>query len=187
MNQSTKISATATILIGGHSKRFGSPKWEATVNGIRLIDRTWDLCGMFDNRFVIGKEKPNLMPYPFIRDELDIQSPINGLYSALNHSISDWNFIISCDLPLMTHDIIYKLWELTNKKYDAIIPVVSGYSQATCAFYHKRVSSQIPRQIENSNLSIHGLLETLKAKKVKLKNTEKEFTNMNTREELEKI
>ena len=52
MNQPTKIPATATILIGGESKRFGSPKWEAIIDGIKLIDRTWDSCEIFENRFV---------------------------------------------------------------------------------------------------------------------------------------
>ncbi|MEO2186651.1 MAG: NTP transferase domain-containing protein, partial [bacterium] len=98
--------ARAFILIGGQSKRVGSPKWEATINGRSILDRIWGACNGFENRYVIGKEKPDSISYPFIKDELDIQAPINGLYTALNYSNSDWNFIISCDLPLMTTEII---------------------------------------------------------------------------------
>jgi hypothetical protein len=34
MNKPTKIPATAYILIGGESKRFGSLKWQTTITGI---------------------------------------------------------------------------------------------------------------------------------------------------------
>ena len=187
MNHHTKIPATAFILIGGESKRFGSPKWAATIDGQRMIDRTWELCDIFENRFVIGKQKPESISYPIISDELEIQTPINGIYSALNHSDSDWNFMISCDLPLMTKNIIYKLWETTDKNSDAIVPFVSGYVQATCAFYHKRILPQIPQQIENGDLSLQGLLNCINTETVNMNLNENEFTNMNTPDDHERM
>ena len=187
MNHHTKIPATAFILIGGESKRFGSPKWAATIDGQRMIDRTWELCDIFENRFVIGKQKPESISYPIISDELEIQTPINGIYSALNHSDSDWNFMISCDLPLMTKNIIYKLWKTTDKNSDAIVPFVSGYVQATCAFYHKRILPQIPQQIENGDLSLQGLLNCINTETVNMNLNENEFTNMNTPDDHERM
>ena len=82
------IKASAFILIGGESKRFGSPKWQATINGRSILDRIWGVCNGFENRYVIGKEKPDSISYPFIKDELDIQAPINGLYTAFNNAYS---------------------------------------------------------------------------------------------------
>ncbi|MEO2185585.1 MAG: molybdenum cofactor guanylyltransferase, partial [bacterium] len=152
------IKATAFILIGGKSKRFGSPKWAATIDRQTILDQTWDLCDNFENRFVAGKKKPDSISYPFVKDELEIQSPINGIYSALNHSDSDWNFIISCDLPLMTNEIIQSIWKSGKHNADAIVPMVNDYFQLTCAFYHKRILKQIQRQIEDGDLSLHGLL-----------------------------
>jgi len=187
MNHHTKIPATAFILIGGESKRFGSPKWAATIDGQRMIDRTWELCDIFENRFVIGKQKPESISYPIISDELEIQTPINGIYSALNHSDSDWNLMISCDLPLMTKNIIYKLWKTTDKNSDAIVPFVSGYVQATCAFYHKRILPQIPQQIENGDLSLQGLLNCINTETVNMNLNENEFTNMNTPDDHERM
>ena len=181
------IKASTFILIGGESKRFGSPKWQASFNGKTVLDHIWNVCDSFENRFVIGKEKPKSISYPFIQDELDIQSPINGIYSALNHSNSDWNFIISCDLPLMTKKIIQSIWTSCNDGADAIVPMVKDYLQPTCTFYHKRILKQITPQIENGDLSLHGLLNSINTKTVNMDNKEKEFTNMNTQEDYEKI
>jgi len=179
------IKATAFILMGGESKRFGSPKWQSAIDGVQLIDYTWELCQLFKNRFVIGKQKPESMAYPFISDELDFQSPINGIYSALNHSGSDWNFIISCDLPLMTNEIIQSIWRSGKHNADAIVPMVNDYFQPTCAFYHKRILDQILRRIETGDLSIQGLLNSINTGTVNMDLNEKEFTNMNTQEDYE--
>ncbi|MBT6782697.1 MAG: NTP transferase domain-containing protein, partial [Candidatus Marinimicrobia bacterium] len=51
------IKATAFILIGGKSERFGSPKWKATISGQSVLDRIWNSCDSFEKRYVIGKEK----------------------------------------------------------------------------------------------------------------------------------
>ena len=181
------IKATAFILIGGNSERFGSPKWKATISGQSVLDRIWNSCDSFEKRYMIGKEKPDSISYHFFKDELDIQAPINGLYTALNYSNSDWNFIISCDLPLMTTEIIQSLWTLGNHDADAIVPMVNDYFQLTCAFYHKRILKQIPRQIEEGDLSLHGLLNSIKMEMVIMDDNENEFTNMNTVEDLSKI
>ena len=115
MQSSTKINANAYVLIGGSSKRFGSPKWAAKLNGVRLIDHTWKICKVFKKRYIIGKSRHNQIKYPFLEDEIvKIQSPLNGIYSALSHSKEKWNFIISCDLPLMSSEMIRKIWANGN-------------------------------------------------------------------------
>ena len=95
------ITAKAFILIGGENKRFGSPKWKAVIDGKTVLDRIWDSCTEFENRFVVGKEKPSDLNKSFIQDELKLNAPINGLYTALKNSKTDWNLLLSCDLPLI--------------------------------------------------------------------------------------
>ena len=186
MNQPIKIPATATILIGGESKRFGSPKWEAIIDGIKLIDRTWDSCEMFENRFVVGKEKPDSISYSFIKDELDLQAPINGIYTALKYSKTDWAFLLSCDLPLIDSRVFEKLWESKSENCDAVIPFSNDKIQVTCGFYHKRVLSTLESEIEKKNYSIFKLLEKLNTAYIKFGNDNR-FTNMNTQNDLDKI
>ena len=103
------ISASAFILIGGKSDRFGSQKWQSIIAGKSVFDHIWDACSGFEHRFVIGKKKPNKLVKPFIFDELEIQAPINGLYTALKHSKTDWILLLSCDLPLIDADVFQVL------------------------------------------------------------------------------
>jgi len=183
MNQPTKIPATAAILIGGESKRFGSPKWQATINGRSILDRIWGVCNGFENRYVIGKEKPDSISYPFIKDELDIQAPINGLFTAFNNAKTDWILLLSCDLPLIDSKVFEKLWASRNDNCDAVIPKANGKTQVICGFYHKRILSTIESEIQNGNFSLFKLLEKLNSILINFGNDQR-FLNMNTKKDM---
>ena len=187
MNRSTKISTSAFILIGGQSKRFGYPKWKSKIGEKTLLDHIYNMCSLFDNIFIIGKEKPEGFNKPFIKDKFDFQAPINGIFTALKKTNSDWNFVISIDLPLMKSSIIKEIWELGNKSKNAIIPRVDGYLQPICSFYHKRILSQILNQIESNELSLNGLISSVETNYIDMDNYKKEFLNMNTQKEYNKI
>ena len=187
MNRSTKISTSAFILIGGQSKRFGYPKWKSKIGEKTLLDHIYNMCSLFDNIFIIGKEKPEGFNKPFIKDEFDFQAPINVIFTALKKTNSDWNFVISIDLPLMNSSIIKEIWELGNKSKNAIIPRVDGYLQPICSFYHKRILSQIFNQIESNELSLNGLISSVETNYIDMDNYKKEFLNMNTQKEYNKI
>ena len=183
MNQPTKIPATATILIGGESKRFGSPKWQATINGRSILDRIWGVCNGFENRYVIGKEKPDSISYPFIEDELDIQAPINGLYTAFNNAKTDWILLLSCDLPLIAKSVFETLWGSKTENISAIIPKANGIKQVTCGFYHKRMVHILENEIQNGNYSLIKLLEKINSTFIDFGDDQR-LINMNTKKDM---
>ena len=180
------IPTKAFILIGGKSNRFGSLKWKAVIDRKTVLDRIWGSSTEFENRFVVGKEKHADLNKPLIQDELKLNAPINGLYTALKNTKTDWNLLLSCDLPLVEPDIFLKLWESRNKKYDAVIPIANGKIQVTCGFYHKRILSIIEHEIQKENYSLIKLLEKLNPTFVKFGN-DKRFWNMNTYKDYGKI
>ena len=180
------IKANAFILIGGKSERFGSPKWQATINGRSILDRIWNSCDSFEKRYVIGKEKPDSISYPFIKDELDIQAPINGLYTAFNNAKTDWILLLSCDLPLIDSKVFKKLWELKNENCDALISIANEKMQVTCGFYHKRILGKLESEIEKENYSIFKLLDNLNSSYVDFGEDDR-FLNMNTPEDHEAL
>ena len=185
MNKNT-ISATAFILIGGKSERFGSPKWKAKINGKSVLDIVWDACNSFENRIIVGKEKLDGFEKPFIQDTLKINAPMNGLYTALNNAKTDWILLLSCDLPLIDSKVFKKLWELRNENCDPVIPIANDKMQVTCGFYHKRIFPTLDSEIQRENFSLFKLLEKLNTTYVKFGEDDR-FLNMNTPEDHEAI
>ena len=186
MNKPTKIPATAYILIGGESKRFGSLKWQTTIGGQTILDQIWDACDCIENRYVIGKKKPDSISYPFIKDVLEINAPINGLYTALKYSKTEWMLLLSCDLPLIDSKVLKKLWESRYNNCDAVIPIANEKIQVTCGFYHKRVSYTLESEIEKKNYSLFKLVEKLNPCYIDFGNNQS-FFNMNTKKDLRAV
>ena len=187
MNKSTKIPISSFILIGGQSKRFGYPKWQSKIGETTLLNHIYNKCSLFNDISIVGKERPKGFNKPFIKDELDFQAPINGIFSALKKTSSDWNFVISIDLPLITSDIIRLIWMSGDKHKDAIIPRLEGYSQPICSFYHKRIFSEISNQIEKNELSLNCLIDSIKTDYIDMDNYKKEFLNMNTQQKYNEL
>ena len=180
------INASAFILIGGMSRRFGSPKWKAVLNNVKLIDQIWEMCHEFENRFVIGKREPKDLSYPFIADTFDIQTPLNGIHTALLNSKQDWSFIISCDLPLIDPLIFNRLEQYITKHRDAVLPIANDKIQVTCGFYNKRIVSKIEMDLVKQRYSILKFVENINTTFVNFYDC-KYFWNMNTKRDFKEI
>ena len=117
MNKLEKKISTipAYILSGGESKRFGDPKCYAQLNGKALYHYVESsLRSLFNNVYSVGKKNlsDNLK---FIPDMYPISCSMNGIYSALVHSKSEFAFILSCDMPFVSPESILKLYDQALK------------------------------------------------------------------------
>ena len=187
MEKTCLIPATAGILIGGGSRRFGSPKWMAQIGSVSVLERLWKTCDGFEKRVVIGKEKPSKMDKPFLSDESDLQAPIIGLHTLLQNSEHDWNLLLSCDLPLLLGEPLRRMWKSRHDQFDMIIPEASGRLQMTCALYHRRLDETVAKAIDGGHLSLKDLAENSATLTINMKRIEGAFHNMNTRADWEKI
>ena len=99
------------ILVGGKSRRFGSDKVEALVDGVTLLDRVARaLRPQVDALVVAGREWPGLAsvadwPEPG-------QGPLGGLAGALDHAERQgFDHVLSCgcDIPDLPPDLLAQL------------------------------------------------------------------------------
>ena len=181
------INATACILIGGKSKRFGSTKWKVKLGSKSVIEHIWSASSEFKFQYLIGKSKPKGIKKMFIEDLYDVQAPIIGLVSSIKSSKTDWILLLSCDLPLLNKDSLRSLWKSRGEKYDAVIPIVNGYRQPLCGLYRKRIKKELDMYIAKKNLSLNFFLESINCNFICISDNEQRFINMNTKEDFNKI
>ena len=83
MNEPERL--TGVLLVGGASRRFGSPKALARFGAETLAERAWRLLGeACDERLAVGKPAEGAgLPFPLLDDGTDVRAPLAGLVAGL--------------------------------------------------------------------------------------------------------
>lgn len=182
----------AIIVAGGKSSRYGDNKAIATIEGQTIIELiTAKLKGVFNRVYIIG----NIVDYSFLKgvelvnDICPGKGPLGGLYTGLIYSTSELNFVIGCDMPLVTIDYI-KLLLSRNKGYDVLVARYRGYLEPLGGIYSQNCIKPIERALENNELKIKSFYSEVKVEVLeeyqirKITNPEMVFFNFNTIEDL---
>jgi molybdopterin-guanine dinucleotide biosynthesis protein A len=132
---------TGIILSGGKSSRMGRNKALLKVGDKTIIERVRDLLqGIFQDVILITNDpdKYKFLNLPMFEDVYKHKGPLAGIHSGLVNTSTEINFIISCDIPFMTQEMIKYLVEFkTNKvitvaKADGFIQQLAGKYSTAC-------------------------------------------------------
>jgi molybdopterin-guanine dinucleotide biosynthesis protein A len=188
-----KMPASAAILTGGKSTRFGTDKvfmkFDHRPASAYLSSL---LLQLFHLVFFISNENKNIAENQILHiDIYPDKGPLGGLYTALKKSEHPYCFVTACDTPFINKELIKLLWERKNNA-DAVIPVWNGSTEPLVAFYNVRCINKIEELIETDNLSLKNLIEKLDVEKIDLSELYSEaelrnlFLNINSVENYEK-
>ena len=119
---------------------MGKNKSFLKVRDKTIIERVRDLLqGIFQDVILItnNPDEYKFLGLTMYEDVYKHKGPLAGIHSGLKHSLTKSNFIISCDIPFMTQEMIKYLVDYkTNKiitiaKADRFIQQLAGkYSKA---------------------------------------------------------
>lgn len=111
---------TGALLVGGASRRFGSPKALARLDGETLAERGWRLLGdACDERIALGKAGELELPFPLLDDETAVRAPIAGVLAGLRAAQHDVVVFLPVDCPHVTADALRRLGDACR---DAAVP-----------------------------------------------------------------
>jgi len=177
---------------------MGFDKTLISFNGHPLILYLYRKVSKFFPTFVVTKPKKieiykrlgieNVIPDSFE----DLQTPLVGIYTALNHSKEEFNLILSADLPLLCNQILefFKNFQ-PEKEFFGFVPYLGGKYHFNCSLYSKGLIPYIEKAFKGGNLSIKQFLPMFKILEEPFLEsfgiTEKCCFNLNTPEDLEKL
>ncbi len=150
---------TAIILSGGKSSRMGRNKALLKIGNKTIIERVRDQMQHLFNEVLLITNTPDeykFLNLPIYEDIYKHKGPLAGIHSGLLHSSTDTNFIISCDLPLITKEMIEYLVEFKTNKLITVARA-DGYIQQLAGKYSKdclKTAEEILQEqlnIENRN------------------------------------
>ena len=104
---------TGILLVGGASRRFGSPKALARVGDETLAERAWRVLGeAFEQRLAVGKAADGLeLPFPLVDDTAELRAPIVGVVAGLRAAATEACVFLPVDCAAIDAATLRRLGE----------------------------------------------------------------------------
>jgi molybdopterin-guanine dinucleotide biosynthesis protein A len=180
----------AFILVGGASSRMGSDKSKLELDGQTFTQRiAGTLREVVTAVTVVGRESHDLQ-LPGTNDIYPQWGALGGVHGALATCQSEWAFVVACDLPFVTKDLLNRLASM-REDYEAVAPIQKdGRPQPLCSLYRvEPCLRQATRMIEAGERRPVDLLKRVNTRWLPfvqlqdLQGAERFFVNINTPED----
>lgn len=186
------VVGTALVLAGGRSVRMGQDKSMIPLGDKRMIERVLDKIGQVCAEIIVvtgkGYDLEWLKSLYNIKHVEDVEvgaGPLCGLYSGLQASNNEFNFVVGCDMPFLNTSLVR--WFLSEAgSNDVLVGVVNGKKQTLHAVYSKNCLRAIKTLLSSERASLKNLLNEVKTRLVpeselKIRDPElRSFYNINT-------
>ncbi len=142
------------VLAGGRSRRFGSDKAHALLDGRTLIDRVLaGLTPQVDALVLCGREGAGVTGIAD-RPGPDL-GPLGGLNAALHHAAAhgfDAVVSVPCDTPFLPADLVARLGG--GGSYAASIPVIGWWPSSLADALDRHLATASDRSIRRWAISV---------------------------------
>jgi molybdenum cofactor guanylyltransferase len=137
------------LLVGGASRRFGSPKALAQLGGQTLAERAWAVLGeACDELLAVGKAGDALeLPFPVLDDGHEVRAPIAGVVAGVRAAQHEVCVVLPVDCPLVTPAVLRALAEAVAVSQTGPLP----------GAYAKAMLPELERRLADGRLSLRGV------------------------------
>jgi len=157
------MKPSAAILNGGRARRFeGADKGSLVVDGRTIRDRQIEMLRAvpgIDEILLVGGESshPEARTIP---DRVAEAGPLGGIQAALATIAErggDRAFVLACDMPYVTADLVAYLIEL-SRHADAVVPSTEQGYHPLCAVYTLACLDPIVLRLREGRLKVQDVL-----------------------------
>ena len=143
------------LLVGGASRRFGSPKALARVGNETLAERGWRILGeACDERIAVGKAGELDLPFPLVDDATAVRAPIAGVVAGLRAAAHDVAVVLPVDCLHVPRQL---LLDLGHACRDAAVTQAGPLPGA----WAKSALPLLERRLVSGDLSLKGAYDEL--------------------------
>lgn len=185
-----KRDITGIVLAGGKSSRMGTDKGFLILNNKSFVQYSIDALKPLVSEIIIVSDNSDydVFGYKRITDAIKNAGPVSGIYSGLQTSKTDYNLVLSCDIPLITSEVLKKLIDAIDDTSEIIQADSNGKSMPLVAIYKKSVAKIFYEFLKEDERRLRIAIKSCKFKNIVLdKAFENTTMNINTKEEFKQI
>lgn len=182
---------TAYILAGGKSQRMGTDKgfleWKGQSFAKNIVSALEPIAGK--NIVIISSdERYDSLGFTRIPDIVSDKGPLGGLYTALMHTATKKNLIVSVDVPLISSEILQWLVDSHLDDYQMTQVQVNEKPSPLVAVYDRSVRFILSDYLIKNQLRVRKLVDEISHKTIIVpEKWSHQIQNINTPEEYKSI
>ena len=157
---------TGIILAGGKNTRIGMEKAFLRIGNKVIIEEISAKLSRILPKIMVVTNSPNSYYYlgvEVVKDILPGKGALGGIYSGLAASETHYNFVLACDMPFISLNLI-EYMRKNAEGYDVVIPKLNNYFQPLHAIYSKDCIQPIREQLHRNDLQIFGFFDRVEVK-----------------------
>ena len=178
------------VLAGGKSSRMGTDKGLLELNHKPFISYILEAMIPLVSEILIvsNQSEYDAFGYDRVPDIIADSGPLAGIYSGLMNSKTEYNLILSCDIPLIRTEVLQQLLHHADEDHDIIQIESRGKTMPLIALYKSSCIQTFRDLLDRNEYRLGYALEQCKVKNVKIKGKD-DFTttNINTDQEFKKL
>lgn len=141
---------SGAILAGGKSTRLGKDKALLLLQGRTFMDHLITAIGcVVEEVVIVADDAQRYISFnvPVVPDVFSNSGPLGGIHSALVHSQASAVFVVSCDQPLLTPEIIREVVSLAGPEPATVLGDV-GRSHTLIGLFKKECLPILERLLQ---------------------------------------
>jgi molybdopterin-guanine dinucleotide biosynthesis protein A len=158
-----RAGVTGALLVGGASRRFGSPKALARLDGETLAERAHRTLGeALESVVAIGKTHDRLpLPFAVLDDGSETRAAIVGVAAALRLAPTELVVVVPTDMPGITVQLLHDLVDAMDG-----VDVAHVETGPLPGCYRRSGLPVLERRIAEGDLTLHRALAGLRTRTV---------------------
>ena len=178
------------ILAGGKSSRMGTDKGLLIFKEKAIIEYVIEQLQPAVNRLTIVSNNPEYKKFGFsvIADLIKEIGPAGGIYTALNHTDTGFNFVVSCDMPFVTRAAIEFIIKHKGQS-QIILPTLRGKMEPVFGIYAKDCLFEWYELMKKGVIKLQEMVSHFDLKKIAVDNnslfSNSCLMNINTKNDFE--
>jgi len=184
---------TGIVLAGGKSTRIGMEKAFLRIGDKVIIEEILAKLSRIFPKIMVVTNSPASYYYlgvEVVKDILPGKGALGGIYSGLAASETHYNFVLACDMPFISLDLI-EYMRKNAEGHDVVIPKLNNYFQPLHAIYSKDCIQPIKEQLHRNDLQVFGFFDRIEVKCISAEEVKMfdprgiAFFNINTKNDTE--
>jgi len=189
-----KYPISGIILAGGKNSRVnGSNKAFFKVGTQTIFERIYSVMNtFFDDLIVVTRAPTEFLGWDImiVPDVFQAHCSLNGIYSGLLYANQPQAFVIACDTPFISKDLMAYMCDSYKSTFDAYYPQTEQGNEPLFAIYSKRCLNCFKNHLQLGKYRITRSIKGLKTQKINTSTLRKKdpnllsFYNVNTEADL---